>query len=253
MNQLGTILFFSFLIILTSFTIAQEKKIDASKPTNLYTQLYNSLEWQRTGDGTNLYGYRGNISYATKDQSNLVFAEIPILYNDKTTKFGLSDIRLRYFHLFEKDYTKKFDGVWGASVDIFAPTGSFEDGLGTSAWVVAPGILTGLIFSKKIQSFPIVSYQYTSKPTTDIIPDSAKSDGHGLTFQAITVFNLDTWFLWVTPIFVVPLSGSNKKSNFLLELQPSIPPIGVIRPSAFFRYDFNNEAFDARLTVSVYL
>ncbi len=248
--------FFVLMMLAAQVTLAQEeeKEIDASKPTNFYTQLSNSLEWSKNVNDVNLYGYRANISIASADQHHLIFGEVPLLYNDITKKFGFSDIRLRYFGLTHKDYSKQFGGVWGGSVDIFFPTGNFEDGLGTSSWIIAPGIVTGLIFSKSFQSFPIVSYQYISKPTTDLLADSLKTTRHGMTFQAITVLNFGNWFLWVTPIYVIPdLSDSSQKNRFIIELTPSINPIGSIRPAAFLRYDFQNKSYQARLSLVVYL
>jgi len=236
---------------------AQEQKIDASKPTNLYTQLNNAVEFARNAAGNNLYGYRASFQLASADQHHLAFAEIPLLYNDRTKKFGLSDIRIRYFGITHKDYTKTFGGVWAGSVDMFIPTGNFENGLGTSRWIIAPGLVTGFIFSKQFQMFPIVSYQFISKPTAKGIPDSLKKVRHGMTFQAITVLNFGTWFAWVTPLYVIPdLSDSSQKKRFIIEVIPSINAIGdkfKFRPSAFFRYDFQNKAYQARLALVLYL
>lgn len=233
---------------------AQEKEIDASKPTNLYTQLSNSAEWSRTKDGANLYGYRGSISLASANQRHLLMGELPLLYNDKTSKFGLSDIRLRYFGITHLDYSKKFGGVWAGSVDLIAPTGKFEDGLGTGSWVIAPGIVGGLILSKTFQSFPIVSYQFISKSSSDLIPEAQKKARHGLTFQAITVLNFNSWFLWLTPIYVIPdLGDSSQKNRFIIELNPSLNPVGNVKPSAFYRYDFQNKSHQLRASVIIYI
>lgn len=242
------------ILLNSNMTRAQEKEIDASKPTNLYTQLTNSAEWTRTKEGTNLYGYRAGLSLASTNQRHLVMGEIPLLYNDKTEKFGLSDIRVRYFGITHLDYTKKFGGVWGGSVDLFVPTGKFEDGLGSSSWVVAPGIVGALMLSKSFQAFPIVSYQMITKPTSDLIPAAQKKVRHGLTFQAVAVLNFNSWFLWMTPIYVVPdLGDSSQKNRFIIELNPSLNPVGKLKPSAFYRYDFENESHQLRASVVVYL
>ncbi len=236
---------------------SQEKKIDASKPTNLYTQWNNAIEFAKNAQGNNLYGYRASFQIASADQHHLAFVEIPFLYNERTSKFGLSDLRIRYFGITHKDYSKMFGGVWAGSVDIFAPTGNFDNGLGTSRWIIAPGLVTGLIFSKKFQSFPIISYQYMSKPTASSIPEANKKVRHGMTLQAITVLNFTSWFIWLTPIYVIPdLSDRSLKDRFILELVPSLPAIGEkfkFRPSAYLRYDFRNESYQARLSLIVYL
>ncbi len=259
-KRLGIPMFFFILLLFfirTGWTQEGEKKIDASKPTNLYTQLNNAFEVAKNVNGNYLYGYRASFQLASGDQHHLAFVEIPLLYNDRTSAFGLSDIRVRYFGITHKDYSKTFGGVWAGSIDIFAPTGKFEDGLGTGRWIVAPGLVTGIIFSKKFQTFPIVSYQYMSKPTSSSIPESQKKVRHGMTFQAITVLNFNTWFMWITPIYVIPdLSDSNIKDRFIIELIPSLPAMGdkfKYRPSAFFRYDFRNESFQARVALVLYL
>lgn len=133
------------------------KQKDNSKPTNVYSQLDNTLEYSSTPDYYTL-GYNGKVSYAA-NPDNLLLAEIPLNYTSKTDKFGLSDIRLRYFYIPYRDYTK-FVGSFGASLDIYAPTGKFEDGLGSSSWRFSPGVIVGLMANKSgtISFFPSFSY-----------------------------------------------------------------------------------------------
>ena len=251
------VLIFSVIMVL-SLQAQNNQKIDASKPTNLYTQWNNAVEFAKNVNGNYLYGYRASFQLATADQHHLGYVEVPLLYNDKTSKFGLSDIRIRYFGLTHKDYSKTFGGVWAGSVDLFIPTGNYDDGLGTSSWIVAPGIVAGLIFSKKFQSFPIISYQYISKPTTKKIPDNLKKERHGMTLQAITVINFDTWFIWVTPIYVIPdLRDRSQKNRFIIELIPATNVIGKIgdkkfRLNLYLRYDFQNESYQSRASLIIH-
>ena len=139
------------------------QEIDASKPTNFYSFIDNSLEY--TDSSNAVYGYRANLTLAPSEK-HLVLAEIPLLYNEGTDKLGLGDIRARYFFLPYKNYDRLL-GAFGPSLDVFAPTGSYEDGLGSSSWVISPGITVGLMAADWIQFFPILSYQYTSEPDTD--------------------------------------------------------------------------------------
>jgi hypothetical protein len=129
MNKLILLLIAS-LSISTSLTFGQdaETEIDASKPTNFYTMLDNTLE-NTNSPGQNVMGYRGKLMYAPSE-AHLILGELPLLYNDRTEKFGVGDIRARYFYLPYKNYDKLF-GAFGPSIDIFAPTGNFENGIGS--------------------------------------------------------------------------------------------------------------------------
>src|SRR6476659_4927776 len=70
---------------------------DPSKPTNLYDRLSNNLEYNFLKNGSRTYGYRANLVLASRDQRNSVHIEMPLLYSSYSQKFGLSDIRLRYY------------------------------------------------------------------------------------------------------------------------------------------------------------
>ena len=229
-----------------------EQQIDASKPTNFYTQLINNLEFISRPAGGNLFGYRAEFLFAPSE-AHLILGEIPLLYNDRTQKFGLGDIRGRYFWLPYKNYDKFF-GALGPSVDIFAPTGSFEDGLGTSSWVIVPGVTVGLIAAEWIQFFPILSYQYISKPTTDLIPDNQKMTRDGLTFQVITpvVFS-EKFFMQITPIYQANDLGNNRQDRYLQELLAQYAASPKIQVSAFFRGNFQDEIYSFRLGAVVFL
>lgn len=70
-------------------------EIDASKPTNFYSLLDNILEFSSRPD-ENVMGFRGKITYAPSE-SHLVLAEVPLLYNSRTKKFGVGDPRASKF------------------------------------------------------------------------------------------------------------------------------------------------------------
>ncbi|HJV18795.1 MAG TPA: hypothetical protein VJ552_02845 [Sediminibacterium sp.] len=163
---------------------AKDQVIDASKPTNFYNSVNHAMEFISRGEGGNLIGYRANLVLAPSDR-NLILGEVPLLYNTESRNFGLGDIRGRYFYLPYKNY-EKFFGVFGPSIDIIAPTGSLANGLGSGRWTIAPGIAMGLMFSEKIQLFPVLSYQYTSNSVKGDTP-TANSAINGGTLQFITV------------------------------------------------------------------
>ena len=241
---------------------------DVSKPTNLYSLFQNSGEWIDRGE-TNLFGYRASFAFATRDQNNLLLAEVPLLYNDGTSKFGLGDIRLRYFGILYKDYTKLF-GAFAPSVDLFMPTGRAKNGLGSDRWTISPGVATGLIFNKRFQTFPIFSYVYTSAPqseggTGDFVSNNSSLSlaqlavagdddaNHGISVQSITVLNFTSWFLWVTPIYVVPDIGKHSLNNqFILEVRPSTTIGGKYQIGAFYRRNFETKVNTLRFFLALF-
>ena len=79
-----------------------ESEIDASKPTNFYSLLDNTLELSSCPN-ENTMGYRGKLMFAPSE-AHLILGEVPLLYNSRTEKFDLGDLRVRYFFLPYKNY-----------------------------------------------------------------------------------------------------------------------------------------------------
>ena len=242
------------MVILACALIAplgQAQEIDASKPTNFYPLLDNSIEYNSRETGGSLFGYRAQLIYPPSE-AHLFLTEVPLLYNDKSGKFGLGDLRLRYFYLPYKNYDN-FIGAFGPSIDIFAPTGSFEDGLGSSSWVLTPGVMGGLMLAEWIQAFVVVSYQYTGK-RTDAIPESQKKERSGITFQSITpvVFS-DKFFAQVTPIYALNDLDDSSSNRYIQEvlLQYAITP--TLQASAFWRGVFEDNDHTFRMGLTFFL
>jgi hypothetical protein len=196
-------------------SLTTNKNIDPSKPTNLYTQVNTNLEYQ-AGKSKNLYGIRANVQYAF-NPDNLLLFELPLLYNNQTNKFGLGDTRVRYFNAIKRDISKSFIAI-APFADISLPTGSYKNGLGTSSWSLAGGIVFGFIVSKKLSLFPGINYVHITKPSTDLIPSFSKfsSNGVGFQFNASYVINKQT-FLFVNPIPTFLYSNGNWNSIWAAE------------------------------------
>lgn len=149
----------SCLVIAVAFqSLAQDdvqkkRAVDASNPTNLYTQINTLFEYTHLDDGNSLYGMRANVQY-TFNPDNLILAEVPLLYNEGRGSFGLSDVRLRYFSVVKRTMTAEKFEVIAPFMDVTLPTGSFEDGLGTSSFVLSAGSVYGFALSKKVLMFP---------------------------------------------------------------------------------------------------
>lgn len=232
----------------------QTKKKDNSKPTNVYSQLDNFLEFTRY-ETYNTFGYNPKLSY-TPNEDNALNIEVPLLYSSKTDKFGLSDIRLRYFYIPYRDYTKTF-GAFGASFDMFIPTGKYEDGLGSSSWRFSPGFTFGLILndSQTISAFPVVSYIYTTKPTSNQIPEELKEADHGINIQVITSLVLSNdAFLLVTPIYDIKDIDDKREDEFLLEIE-SVFDIArdKYQIGGFYRASFQSNVHTFRVFFTIFL
>ena len=176
---------------------SDRQEIDPSKPTNLYTQINTAIEY-RSGESQDLMGVRTNFQYAF-DPDNLLLAEVPFLYNNRTDAFGIADIRVRYFRVVKRNITPRFIAV-APFADVTLPTGSFKNGLGTSSWSLAGGVVFGFIVSKNLSLFPGASYVHITKLSTDLIPEDQKYNSHGigLQFNASYMFNKST-FLFINP------------------------------------------------------
>lgn len=241
------------LLLLSVIINAQEEgaeEIDASKPTNFYSFLDNTLEYSSRPNG-NVFGYRGNLTLAPSE-AHLVLAEIPLLYNDKTEKFGIGDIRARYFWLPYKNY-EKLVGAFGPSIDVFAPTGNFKNGIGSGRWIVSPGVTVGLMFADWIQVFPIVSYQYISKDVSGEVPDENNTEQHGVTLQAIVpiVFN-EKFFVQLTPIYRMNNITEEKTDRYVQEFFAAYSLNQLLQLTGFFSGNFQDEIYVGRLGLTVY-
>ena len=200
------------------FGQAQDEK-DNSKPTNVYSQIDNFLGFTRHND-YNTFGYNPKLTYTPND-ANALSLEVPFLYTTKTDNFGLGDMRFRYFLVPYRDYTK-FLGSFGASLDVIIPTGKFEDGLGSSSWRFSPGLMFGLILnqSQTISAFPVISYIYTTKPVSELIPEDLREVDHGINFQVITSFVLRSdAFLLITPIYDLKDLKDEREDEFSVEIE----------------------------------
>jgi len=246
------VVLFLLAIINSVFTQPiQDSTLDVSKPTNFYTFLDNNLEYTST-EGANIFGYRANLTFSISSK-NLVLAEVPLLYNDNSKKMGIGDLRVRYFWLPYKDYSKFF-GAFGPSVDVFAPTGSIENGLGTGRWVVAPGITTAFMLADWIQLFPVLSYQYVSKSMDSSIPNNLNKVSHGITFQMMTpiVISKNT-FTMITPIITYADFSNDKSFAYMQEVLFSYGLKETLWINLFYRGAFKDNVHTVRAGFTMYL
>ncbi|NNV56346.1 hypothetical protein [Limnovirga soli] len=250
--------FIIFLLVLSATAVfAQDsavvkQTVDPSKPTNLYTQVNAGLEYQ-SGKTQNLIGARVNVQYAL-NPDNLFLVELPLLYNDLSSKFGAGDMRIRYYNAVKRNISKSFIAI-APFADISLPTGSYKNGLGSSSWSLAAGVVGGFILSKKLSIFPGISYVHVTKPGTDLIPEALKfaSDGAGLQFNASYAFNKST-FLFINPTPAFLSTNGNWKTFWSgeLNLNKIITP-NKFKVNAFWGPNFTTKVYTYRLGATVYL
>lgn len=191
-------------LTLAQVSFAQDQTVDASKPTNLYTQLNAAFEYQAR-DGSDWYGTRINVQYAF-DADNLLLVEVPLLYNEGTSKFGLSDTRVRYFHALKRNITIRLIAI-APYVDITIPPGSTKNGLSLGIWSLAAGVVAGYVVSPKIAMFPGVGLVH-------VIPTLGASSETGVNFQTnMSISFSQRAFLFVNPIVTI-LEKTNWSSEF---------------------------------------
>ena len=227
------------------------QEVDASKPTNFYPLLDTSLEYNSRDAGGNLFGIRASLTYPPSDAHTFT-VELPLLYNSETEQFGLGDSRLRYFFLPYRNYDKFF-GSFGPSIDIFAPTGSFENGLGAGSWSLSPGVMVGLMIADWIQTFPVASYLLGTKPSTDLIPEEEKKVTHGISLQAITpiVFS-EVFFMQVTPVWSIGDATNGETSRYIQELTASYALTPTLQLTAFWRGVFADNDHTVRVGLTMF-
>lgn len=222
--------------------------MDTSKPTNFYSFIDNTLEYS-SQENQNVFGYRGKVTLALSE-AHMLLAEVPLLYNDRTEKAGIGDLRVRYFWLPYKNYDK-FVGAFGPSVDIFAPTGKFEHGLGSGRWIISPGITVGLMAAEWIQFFPILSYQYASKSVRDNPPVGDEAV-HGMSLQVLMPIVIsDKFFIQVTPSYKMNNFDDERNDRFEQELFASYSLNPKMQLTAFYsgKFEDKNHTVSAGLSI----
>ena len=226
-------------------------RFDPSKPTNLYDRLSNNLEYNFLKNGSRTYGYRANLVLASRDQRNSVHIEIPLLYSTFSQKFGLSDIRLRYYWIPYKHYSRK-PGAFGLLLDSYMPTGSLKNGLGRGRWIFAPGLSTAFVFGR-FSTFPIISYLYSGEIRGSKTSSMGAGTLNGYMIQSICVYKFRKSYLDCTPIFMKNSYSNNGKDDFVLEgnylhmVKPNKMQVGC-----FARRYFHGKSTTLRAALRIY-
>jgi hypothetical protein len=235
------------LLFCTFIVMAQDnnatQSVDASKPTNLYTQVNGAFEYQSHKNGPDLYGARFNVQYAF-NPDNLLLLEIPFLYNEDTEDFGISDTRVRYFHVAKRNISKRLIAI-APYADITIPTGSFSKGLGRDVWSIAAGVVAGYVVSPKIAMFPGVGFVH--------VTDSDKSgvdSQNGINFQTnMSISFSQRSFLFVNPIVtILDKTLWTGEFNYNYMITPN-----KLKVNAGYYPDFTNDINTIRIGATLFI
>ena len=221
----------------------EQGAVDASKPTNLYTQVNGAFEYQARKNGPDLIGTRFNVQYAF-NPDNLLLVEIPFLYNEGTEEFGISDTRVRYFHVAKRNISKRLIAI-APYADITIPMGSYSKGLGGDVWSIAAGVVAGYVVSPKIAMFPGVGYVHVTKP--DDYPGKSQN---GINFQT----NMSISFSQRSFLFVNPIVTFLNKTVWTGEFNYNymITP-NKLKINAGYYPDFTNDINTIRIGATLFL
>ncbi|MCH2195014.1 hypothetical protein [Kordia sp.] len=220
-----------------------EQTVDASKPTNLYTQVNGQFEYQSRKNNPDIYGTRFNVQYAF-NPDNLLLVEVPFLYNEGTKNFGLSDIRVRYFYAAKRNISKRLIAI-APYADITIPTGSFNNGLSGDVWSMSAGLVLGYVLTPKIAMFPGVGYVHVTKPS-----NFNGTSQNGINFQTnLSISFTQRAFLFVNPI-VTFLSNTtwSGEFNFNYMVTPN-----KFKVNAGYFPIFSNDIHTFRLGLTLFL
>jgi hypothetical protein len=250
--SLIVVFFFVFISFEAKAQKGKEELIDPSKLTNLYTQVNLNTEYI-TGNEQKLYGLRANISY-TPNADNLILVELPLLNNDKTSKFGIGDMRFRYFSAVKRNISPTFIAI-APFLDISIPSGNFKDGLGTSAWSISAGSVIGLVFTEQFSVFPGIGIVHITKPNTGTIPDSLKTTSTGIGIQTNISYSINkTTFVYFNPNPAILNTSGVWKVNWMTDVSLSkivIP--NKLQLNLYWGPNFTSEVHSFRLGGTFYL
>lgn len=235
------------------FAQAQEvqdttKKIDPSNAGNLYTQVNTSFELKRSQGDRYMYGLRMNGQYAF-NPNNMILFEVPVMYNDHTEKFGISDFRIRYYRAVMRNMSKTFTFLIPFA-DVSMPTGSFSKGLGTGRWSFGAGLILGVRISKSFSLFPGISYVYVTKDRVEL-PIDDHSNGLSIQTNASLKFT-KRLYAFINPIFTYTYSLSSWHPNWKAEVNLNYMIKPTFKVNVGWSPDFTNTTHVFRAGTTFY-
>ena len=176
----------------------------------LFRLIYDT-DW---GEGK--YSFTVEIPYGTADY-----------LDDGTSSTGMGDIRLRYFHrLFAAEDPNDSVQTIVGSLDVFAPTGDADEGLGMGTWLIAPTVIFALPLSERWSVFPGPKLKFSTGktlgrsspfPPGKIPIPGRESEEYIFAFELeayFTYMDPDGWWFYVDPIIEWDLLPEPDEDNY---------------------------------------
>jgi predicted ABC-type ATPase len=166
--------------------------------------------------GEGKYSFTVEIPYGTADY-----------LDDGTSNTGMGDIRLRYFHrLFAAEDPNDSVQTIVGSLDVFAPTGDADEGLGMGTWLIAPTVIFALPLSERWSVFPGPKVKFSTGktlgrsspfPPGKIPIPGRESEEYIFAFELeayFTYMDPDGWWFYVDPIIEWDLLPEPDEDNY---------------------------------------
>ncbi|MDX1486775.1 MAG: transporter [Acidiferrobacterales bacterium] len=120
-------------------------------------------------------------------------------FHGRSTESGIGDTRIRYFYLFSGKPNSVLR-AWAPSIDVFAPTGDEDKGLGTGEWIVAPNIVLAFKPHPKLDIYPFFRYIW-SQDTVQVDNGSGDinlpcDEDTGSCRVDVSALNIEATFNW---------------------------------------------------------
>lgn len=105
-----------------------------------------------------------------------------------------------------------------------------------------------------IQFFPIVSYQFASRPVYDNPPAVLDKSTSGLTFQVLTpvVFS-EKFFMQITPIYRMNNLSDERQDRFIQELFAAYSITSNMQITGFYNGNFKDEIHQISIGLTIFL
>lgn len=240
----------SLSLILSSALLAGE--IDPSNPTQLNTSLNPIYEYQSfNADGSPKYSNQiGKIEGELSGAGVLLLGEIGYGRSSFDNKSGMTDSRLRFFHLpYSNDSEDATINALGWSIDAFIPTGSYKDKLGSGTWVINPGVVSAHNFSWGAL-YPNLMYEYTMASDTDLKnslrAQNIDDTSHALKFDLnISPKMPSGWWLMLTPSYTANIKNSDNAAALRTFGGYFVSPKGAIGLEAQYNFEVQEENLNA--------
>jgi hypothetical protein len=135
-----------------------EERIDPSDPTAVHAYVALSPEYRSMPHGGSVSGARFDYNKDFADGRVLTDIELPVLTAHtpgRGSAVGLGDIRAKAFYLPYVSPTGTFQ-AFAINLDLTAPTGDSDRGLGTGTWVFMPALVAKVELQKNLNWYPFL-------------------------------------------------------------------------------------------------